>query len=137
LQIKNTKDSKCKAGWDTHGLPVELGTEGIRYYKRRYRKVYFIEEYNEACKTVMRYTDVEWSDWKWGIGLIWKIHMWLISLNIWKRFGGCLNKSIIKIWCTKAIPFSLTPKAGTGELSWSESARELPWCNGYDCCSAI
>jgi isoleucyl-tRNA synthetase len=39
----NTKgfQVKRKAGWDTHGLPVELGTERIRYYKRRYRKVYF------------------------------------------------------------------------------------------------
>jgi isoleucyl-tRNA synthetase len=40
---------------------VELGTERIRYYKRRYRKSISIEEYNEACKkTVMRYT--VWND---------------------------------------------------------------------------
>jgi isoleucyl-tRNA synthetase len=32
---------KRKAGWDTHGLPVELGTEKELGIKRRYRKVYF------------------------------------------------------------------------------------------------
>jgi isoleucyl-tRNA synthetase len=30
---------KRKAGWDTHGLPVELGTEKELVYKRRYRKI--------------------------------------------------------------------------------------------------
>jgi isoleucyl-tRNA synthetase len=59
-----------------HGLP-ELGTEKeLGITKEDIGKSISIEEYNEACKTVMRYTDV-WNDLteKWGIGLIWKIHM--------------------------------------------------------------
>ncbi|WP_159799262.1 isoleucine--tRNA ligase [Flavobacterium sp. MK4S-17] len=54
---------KRKAGWDTHGLPVELGTEKeLGITKEDIGKKITIEEYNEACKrTVMRYTDV-WND---------------------------------------------------------------------------
>jgi isoleucyl-tRNA synthetase len=51
---------KRKAGWDTHGLPVELGTEKeLGITKEDIGTKISIEEYNEACKkTVMRYTDV-------------------------------------------------------------------------------
>lgn len=54
---------KRKAGWDTHGLPVELGTEKeLGITKEDIGKKITVEEYNEACKrTVMRYTDV-WND---------------------------------------------------------------------------
>src|ERR1700756_3119277 len=54
---------KRKAGWDTHGLPIELGTEKeLGITKEDIGKTISIEEYNEACKkTVMRYTDV-WND---------------------------------------------------------------------------
>src|SRR6478735_7853814 len=54
---------KRKAGWDTHGLPVELGTEKeLGITKEDIGKTISVEEYNEACKkTVMRYTDV-WND---------------------------------------------------------------------------
>ena len=54
---------KRKAGWDTHGLPVELGTEKeLGITKEDIGKTITVEEYNEACKrTVMRYTDV-WND---------------------------------------------------------------------------
>ena len=54
---------KRKAGWDTHGLPVELGTEKeLGITKEDIGTKISIEEYNEACKrTVMRYTDV-WND---------------------------------------------------------------------------
>ena len=49
-----------KAGWDTHGLPVELSVEkelGIK--KDDIGEKISISEYNEACKkTVMRYTEV-------------------------------------------------------------------------------
>ncbi|MAY84951.1 MAG: isoleucine--tRNA ligase [Flavobacteriales bacterium] len=51
---------KRKAGWDTHGLPVELGVEkelGIR--KDDIGTKISVEEYNARCKeAVMRYTDV-------------------------------------------------------------------------------
>ena len=52
-----------KAGWDTHGLPVELGVEkkmGIT--KEDIGKTISIEEYNKACReAVMEFTDV-WED---------------------------------------------------------------------------
>ena len=49
-----------KAGWDTHGLPVELGVEkALGITKDDIGKSTSIEEYNIACKqAVMKYTDV-------------------------------------------------------------------------------
>ncbi len=51
---------KRKAGWDTHGLPVELGVEKeLGITKDAIGKSISVEEYNQACKkAVMRYTDV-------------------------------------------------------------------------------
>ncbi len=52
-----------KAGWDTHGLPVEIGVEkklGIR--KDEIGKKISVEEYNKHCRTdVMKYTK-EWEE---------------------------------------------------------------------------
>jgi isoleucyl-tRNA synthetase len=60
---------KRKAGWDTHGLPVELQVEktmGIT--KEDIGKTISVEDYNEACrKDVMKYTDV-WNDLTTRIG---------------------------------------------------------------------
>ena len=49
-----------KAGWDTHGLPVELGVEkALGVTKDAIGKSISVEEYNTACKeAVMKYTDV-------------------------------------------------------------------------------
>ena len=54
---------KRKAGWDTHGLPVELGVEKeLGITKEDIGKKITVDEYNEACKkAVMKYTDV-WND---------------------------------------------------------------------------
>ncbi|MBT5403011.1 MAG: isoleucine--tRNA ligase [Crocinitomicaceae bacterium] len=54
---------KRKAGWDTHGLPVELGVEKeLGITKEDIGKSISIEDYNDACrKAVMKYTDV-WND---------------------------------------------------------------------------
>jgi len=51
---------KRKAGWDTHGLPIELGVEKeLGITKEDIGNKISVEEYNEACKkAVMRYTDV-------------------------------------------------------------------------------
>ncbi|MGC6480230.1 MAG: isoleucine--tRNA ligase [Flavobacteriaceae bacterium] len=51
---------KRKAGWDTHGLPVELGVEKeLGISKEDIGSKISVEEYSEACKkAVMRYTDV-------------------------------------------------------------------------------
>ena len=58
-----------KAGWDTHGLPIELGVEKeLGITKEDIGKKITIEEYNAACKkAVMRYTDV-WNDLTKRIG---------------------------------------------------------------------
>ena len=52
-----------KAGWDTHGLPVELGVEKtLGITKEDIGKTISVEEYNNACRTeVMKYTK-EWED---------------------------------------------------------------------------
>ncbi len=51
---------KRKAGWDTHGLPVELGVEKeLGITKEDIGKKISVEDYNKACrKAVMKYTDV-------------------------------------------------------------------------------
>lgn len=52
-----------KAGWDTHGLPVELGVEkSLGITKEDIGKSISVAEYNQACrKDVMKYTDM-WED---------------------------------------------------------------------------
>lgn len=52
-----------KAGWDTHGLPIELGVEKeLGITKEDIGKKVSVEEYNQACKkAVLRYTDI-WED---------------------------------------------------------------------------
>ena len=52
-----------KAGWDTHGLPVELGVEKkLGITKEDIGKKITIEEYNKACReAVMEFTDM-WED---------------------------------------------------------------------------
>ena len=54
---------KRKAGWDTHGLPVELGVEkNLGITKEDIGKKISVDDYNEACrKEVMKYTK-EWTD---------------------------------------------------------------------------
>ena len=51
---------KRKAGWDTHGLPVELGVESsLGITKEDIGRKITVEEYNSECKkAVMKYTDV-------------------------------------------------------------------------------
>ena len=54
---------KRKAGWDTHGLPVELGVEkALGITKEDIGKTISVAEYNAACrKDVMKFTK-EWTD---------------------------------------------------------------------------
>ncbi len=54
---------KRKAGWDTHGLPVEIGVEKkLGITKEDIGKSISIAEYNQACRTdVMKYKDT-WDD---------------------------------------------------------------------------
>ncbi|MXO06415.1 isoleucine--tRNA ligase [Flavobacterium sp. HBTb2-11-1] len=109
---------KRKAGWDTHGLPVELGTEKeLGITKEDIGKTISIEEYNEACKkTVMRYTDV-WND------LTEKMGYWVDMEDPYVTYKPKYMESVW--WLLKQIydkgllykgytiqPYS--PKAGTG-----------------------
>ncbi|MFV7235210.1 isoleucine--tRNA ligase [Flavobacterium sp. ZB4R12] len=109
---------KRKAGWDTHGLPVELGTEKeLGITKEDIGKTISIEEYNEACKkTVMRYTDV-WND------LTEKMGYWVDMKDpyvtykpkymetVWWLLKQIYNKDLMYKGYT-IQPYS--PKAGTG-----------------------
>src|SRR5215831_2043901 len=109
---------KRKAGWDTHGLPVELGTEKeLGITKEDIGKTISVEEYNEACKkTVMRYTDI-WDE------LTTKIGYW-VDLNdpyitfenkyietLWWLLKQLLNKGLL-YESVSIQPYS--PAAGTG-----------------------
>ena len=109
---------KRKAGWDTHGLPVELGTEKeLGITKEDIGTKISVEEYNEACKrTVMRYTDL-WND------LTEKMGYWVDMENpyitykpkymetVWWLLKQIYNKDLLYKGYT-IQPYS--PKAGTG-----------------------
>lgn len=68
-QTQNGKQVFRKAGWDTHGLPIELGVEKeLGITKEDIGKKISVEDYNQACRNaVMRYTDV-WNDLTEKIG---------------------------------------------------------------------
>lgn len=109
---------KRKAGWDTHGLPVELGVEKeLGITKEDIGKSISIEEYNEKCReAVMRYKD------KWS-SITEKMGYWVDLSDPYITFD---NKYIESLWwCLKQLfdkgllyksvsiqPYS--PAAGTG-----------------------
>ena len=109
---------KRKAGWDTHGLPVELGTEKeLGITKEDIGKTISIEEYNEACKrTVMRYTDV-WNDLTEKMGYWVDMEDPYITYkskymeSVWWLLKEIYNKDLMYKGYT-IQPYS--PKAGTG-----------------------
>ncbi len=109
---------KRKAGWDTHGLPIELGVEKeLGITKEDIGKTISVEEYNAACrKAVMRYTDV-WND------LTQKMGYWVNMDDPYITYDPKYMESVW--WLLKQIydkklmykgytiqPYS--PKAGTG-----------------------
>ncbi|PZX18656.1 isoleucyl-tRNA synthetase [Breznakibacter xylanolyticus] len=79
-----------KAGWDTHGLPVELGVEkALGITKEDIGKTISVAEYNNACrKDVMKYTDM-WED------LTHKMGYWVDMNNPYITYD---NKYIESIW---------------------------------------
>lgn len=109
---------KRKAGWDTHGLPIELGVEKeLGITKEDIGKTISVEDYNATCrKAVMRYTDV-WND------LTQKMGYWVDMDNpyvtyepkymesVWWLLKEIYNKNLIYKGYT-IQPYS--PKAGTG-----------------------
>ncbi len=109
---------KRKAGWDTHGLPIELGVEKeLGITKEDIGKTISVEDYNAACrKAVMRYTDV-WNE------LTQKMGYWVdmddpyityepkYMESVWWLLKQIYNKSLMYKGYT-IQPYS--PKAGTG-----------------------
>ncbi|MBT8317475.1 MAG: isoleucine--tRNA ligase [Lutibacter sp.] len=109
---------KRKAGWDTHGLPIELGVEKeLGITKEDIGKKITVEEYNDACRTaVMRYTDI-WED------LTLKMGHWVDMKDpyvtykpkymetVWWLLSQLYKKGLIYKGYT-IQPYS--PKAGTG-----------------------
>ncbi|MBM78017.1 MAG: isoleucine--tRNA ligase [Crocinitomicaceae bacterium] len=107
-----------KAGWDTHGLPVELGVEKtLGITKEDIGKKLSVEEYNNACKkAVMKYTDV-WND------LTHKMGYWVDTENPYITYE---NKYIESVWWLLSQAYKkdliykgytiqpYSPKAGTG-----------------------
>ncbi len=107
-----------KAGWDTHGLPVEIGVEkSLGITKEDIGKKISVEDYNKACRTeVMKYKDL-WDD------LTVKMGYWVNLDDPYMTFD---NKYIESVWNLLAKlydkgllykgytiqPFS--PAAGTG-----------------------
>ena len=109
---------KRKAGWDTHGLPIELGVEKeLGITKEDIGTKITVEEYNAACKkAVMRYTDI-WND------LTQKMGYWVNMDDPYITYKSKYMESVW--WLLKQIydknllykgytiqPYS--PKAGTG-----------------------
>ncbi len=79
-----------KAGWDTHGLPVEIGVEKtLGITKEDIGKKISVEEYNKACRTeVMKYKDM-WDD------LTVKMGYWVDMDHPYITFD---NKYIESVW---------------------------------------
>lgn len=109
---------KRKAGWDTHGLPVELGVEKeLGITKEDIGKKITVEEYNEACKkAVMRYTDV-WEELTRRMGHWVDMHDPYVTYKpkymetVWWLLSQLYKKGLIYKGYT-IQPYS--PKAGTG-----------------------
>ena len=107
-----------KAGWDTHGLPIELSVEkDLGITKEDIGIKISVEDYNKACKkAVMKYTDV-WND------LTKKMGYWVDMSNpyityeskyiesVWWLLKKLYSKNLIYKGYT-IQPYS--PKAGTG-----------------------
>ena len=117
-QTLKGKQVKRKAGWDTHGLPVELGVEKeLGITKEDIGTKISVDEYNDACrKAVMRYTDI-WND------LTLKMGYWVDMEDPYITYEAKYMESVW--WLLKQLddknllykgytiqPYS--PKAGTG-----------------------
>lgn len=118
-----------KAGWDTHGLPVELGVEKkLGITKEDIGKKISVDEYNKACrKEVMKYKDM-WDD------LTRKMGYWVNLDNPYITFK---NEYIETLWYLLSILYKkgllykgytvqpYSPAAGTG---LSSHELNMPGC---------
>ncbi len=107
-----------KAGWDTHGLPVELGVEKtLGITKEDIGKKITVDEYNEACRReVMKYT-AEWTDLTHRMGYWVDLENPYITYDnryiesVWWLLGQLYDKGLLYKGYT-IQPYS--PAAGTG-----------------------
>ena len=107
-----------KAGWDTHGLPVELGVEkALGITKEDIGTKISIEEYNQACKdAVLKYTDI-WSNLTEDMGYWVDMEDPYITYkpkymeSVWWLLKEIYNKDLLYKGYT-IQPYS--PAAGTG-----------------------
>ena len=107
-----------KAGWDTHGLPVELSVEKeLGISKEDIGKKISVEDYNKACReTVMRYTDI-WNKLTEEMGYWVDMNDPYITYeskymeSVWYLLSGLYAKDLIYKGYT-IQPYS--PAAGTG-----------------------
>ena len=110
---------KRKAGWDTHGLPVELGVEKeLGITKEDIGKTISIEEYNRKCRTnVMKYTE-EWTDLSHKMGYwveIFLVYLQMLSGNY------CANG-------IQDLYFPLTP-----HQAYKNNAKDYPSATDHMC----
>lgn len=109
---------KRKAGWDTHGLPVELGVEkSLGITKEDIGKKISVDEYNAACRReVMKYTK-EWSTLTNSMGYWVDLENPYITYDnryiesVWWLLGELYKKGYLYKGYT-IQPYS--PAAGTG-----------------------
>ncbi len=107
-----------KAGWDTHGLPIELGVEKeLGITKEDIGKTITVEEYNAACrKAVMRYTDA-WNKLTETMGYWVDMDSPYVTYenkyieSVWWLLNRIYSKDLLYKGYT-IQPYS--PKAGTG-----------------------
>lgn len=107
-----------KAGWDTHGLPVELGVEkALGITKEDIGKKISVDDYNASCrKEVMKYTH-EWTDLTQKMGYWVDLENPYITYDnryietLWWLLKQLYNKGLLYKGYT-IQPYS--PAAGTG-----------------------
>jgi isoleucyl-tRNA synthetase len=117
-QTLKGKQVKRKAGWDTHGLPVELGVEKeLGITKEDIGKKISVDDYNKACReAVMRYTDI-WNRLTEQMGYWVDMDDPYITYDskymesVWWLLGQLYNKNLLYKGYT-IQPYS--PAAGTG-----------------------
>ena len=118
-----------KAGWDTHGLPVELGVEKkLGITKEDIGKKISVDDYNRACREeVMKYKDL-WDDLTRKMGYWVDLDNPYITFKneyietLWFLLKDLYNKGLLYKGYT-IQPFS--PAAGTG---LSSHELNMPGC---------
>ncbi|MBQ8704514.1 MAG: isoleucine--tRNA ligase [Bacteroidales bacterium] len=118
-----------KAGWDTHGLPVELGVEkNLGITKEDIGKKISVDEYNQACRTeVLKYKDL-WDELTRVMGYWVDLKEPYITFNneyietLWFLLKKLYDKGLLYKGYT-IQPYS--PAAGTG---LSSHELNMPGC---------